>query len=126
MAASTLPKRTRKPIDPWEILADEMQALHACIHDVGKKVEQIDEKVDGLSGRVSKVEGYQEGIAHRVGLPVEGQKTRHTVGFMGRGKALFAVAAAVFGALSAFAVAYPHIVNILAAVNEALLISAGG
>lgn len=114
----------RPPADPWEYLQHELQALHACIHDVGSKVDKIDDKVDGISGRVSTLEGYQQGIASRLGVPAEGEKQKHPIGLMGRGKAVAAMAAAVFGAVTAAVAAYPFLVNLARAVHESLLLSA--
>lgn len=124
-AVVTLPKKPRRGQDPWEFISEQITQLHDCVHSVGEKVDGLDTKVDGLDSRVSRVEGYQQGIAARVGVPAEGEKAKSSIAFMGRGKAFWGLFAAVFGAATAAAVAYPTAVNIVLAVHEALLISAG-
>jgi hypothetical protein len=84
--------------------------MHDCLDRVATKVEKLGE-------RVAYIEGRQDAVAQRVGVPAEGEKPSPRPFLLDRGKAIVAG----LGALGAGAAGYKIAAAGLVAVHQAML-----
>lgn len=126
MAPSTFVPKAKHTNSELAILIAE---VHECVHKVGEDVKaaataaaQANASVAKLDSRLSRIEGYQEGLAKRFGVP---DPDGPAPSFVDRHKRpitmLLAVVIAVFASASAFAAAYPLLRTLFSAADRFLM-----
>ena len=126
MAPSTFVPKAKHTNNELAILIAE---VHECVHKVGEDVkraaaaaDQANASVAKLDSRLSRIEGYQEGLAKRFGVP---DPAAPAPSFFDRHKRpvtmLVAVIVAVFASASAFAAAYPLLRTLFHAADRFLM-----
>lgn len=113
MAVSQLPRKARATLND---VIDHIQELHSCLHNVDEKVGHVKVEVAKTNERVARIEGYQQGVASKLGVPAEGEKAPN---FWRRHKNPLVLAGAVFAGASTFAAGYPLLRTLIVAVFQA-------
>jgi len=85
-----------KIADPFEALRADIANLHDCVHNVGKRVDDVANDVGDLTKEVYYIKGRQDAVATRVGVPEDGSApTKSIVFFTERWKAITAIVGAI-------------------------------
>lgn len=113
MAVSHLKTRAR-PTNSDIVAA--IGELHDCLHGVDQKITAVATDVSTVKERVSKVEGYQQGIATHLRVPGQTEG----MSFVRKWKGPIALAGAVFGAIAAFVAVYPFLRGLLLVLDAYL------
>jgi hypothetical protein len=126
MAPSTFVPKAKHTNGELAILIAE---VHECVHKVGEDVKaaataaaEANANVAKLDSRLSRIEGYQEGLAKRFGVPdPHAPPPTMLVRYQRPLKTLIGAVAVVFASASAFAAAYPLLRTLFAAADRFLM-----
>lgn len=90
----------------FEDVAALVREVHACLHTVEGKLDITAQHVVEVSERVARVEGYQAGMASKLGVA---SPSEPPPSFTQKHKVPIATAGAVIAAMASFVAGYPFL-----------------
>lgn len=114
MAITNLPTKARYTTTD---VIDAVREVHNCLHTVEGKVDVIKETVEDVKERLARVEGYQAGVAVKLGVAPSSPEPS----FGQKHKVPIATAGAVIAAMATFTAAYPFLRGLFMVLDNYLM-----
>jgi hypothetical protein len=107
----------------FEDVAALVREVHVCLHTVEGKVDTTAQHVTEISERLARVEGYQEGVASKLGVPtptIPPTPPPPPPGFFQKHKTPITTVGATIAAMTSFAAGYPFLRGLFGVLDHYL------